>query len=96
MNDSDISSPADDDEDDELEDNFVFVPRQPSCINPTEANDSIAEDYSVEETSPFSSDVAVRRRTMERLDSVISVGSRWGELQFLYVLYYYTILLYIY
>ena len=77
MNDSDISSPVDDDEDDDLEDNFVFVPRQQSCIiNPTEANDSITDNYSVEETSPFSSDVAVRRRTMERLDSVISVGSR--------------------
>ena len=39
-------------------------------------NDSICDNVSVEETSPFSSDVAVRRRTMDRLDSVVSVGSR--------------------
>ena len=39
-------------------------------------NGSIVETASIEESSPFSSDAAVRRRTIERLDSVISVGSR--------------------
>ena len=77
IEDSDVSSPADDEDDDEGEGNFVFVPRNQSMLNPLgDPNDSVTDNISMEASSPFSSDVAVRRRTIDRLDSVVSVGSR--------------------
>ena len=80
IDDSDASSPADDDDDDD--ENFVFVPRQPAIGAAVDANinDSLIDNISVEDASPFNADVAVRRRTMERIDSCVSVGSRWVAL----------------
>lgn len=81
IDDSDASSPADEDDDDD--ENFVFVPRPPAIGAAIDANinDSLIDNISVEDTSPFNADVAVRRRTMERIDSCVSVGSRWVALK---------------